>query len=84
MVALDAKDVHAAVPISLFSQFYAIEAKAREDKIGPDELLARRQALSRPLMDRLAARHRDDRLTRRRALNAVGNRRRAKGKSSTR
>jgi transposase len=54
VVALDAKDMRAAVPISLFSQLYAIEAKAREDKIGPDELLARRQALSRQLMDRLA------------------------------
>jgi hypothetical protein len=45
--------MRAAVPISLFAQLYAIEAQAREDKIGPDELLARRQALSRPLMDRL-------------------------------
>ncbi len=53
VAALDAKDMRAAVPISLFAQLYAIEAKAREDKIGPDELLARRQALSRPLMDRL-------------------------------
>jgi len=53
VAALDAKDMRAAVPISLFAQLYAIEAKAREDEIGPDELLARRQALSRPLMDRL-------------------------------
>ena len=53
VAALDAKDMRAAVPISLFAQLYAIEAKAREDKIGPDKLLARRQALSRPLMDRL-------------------------------
>jgi transposase len=53
VAALDAKDMRAAVPISLFAQLYAIEAKAREDKISPDELLARRQALSRPLMDRL-------------------------------
>jgi transposase len=53
VAALDAKDMRAAVPISLFAQLYAIEAKAREDKIRPDELLARRQALSRPLMDRL-------------------------------
>jgi transposase len=53
VAALDAKDMRAAVPISLFAQLYAIEAKAREDKIGPDELLARRQSLSRPLMDRL-------------------------------
>jgi transposase len=53
VAALDAKDMRAAVPISLFAQLYAIEAQAREDKIGPDELLARRQALSRPLMDRL-------------------------------
>lgn len=53
VAALDAKDMRAAVPISLFAQLYAIEAQAREDKISPDELLARRQALSRPLMDRL-------------------------------
>jgi transposase len=53
VAALDAKDMRAAVPISLFAQLYAIEAKAREDSIGPDELLARRQAMSRPLMDRL-------------------------------
>jgi hypothetical protein len=37
-----AKDMRAAVPISLFAQLYEIEAKAREDEIGPDELLARR------------------------------------------
>lgn len=42
------------MPISLFSQLYAIEAKTREDQMGPDELLARLQALSRSLMDRLA------------------------------
>jgi transposase len=53
VAALDAKDMRAAVPISLFAQLYAIEAQAREDKLGPDALLARRQALSRPLMDRL-------------------------------
>jgi transposase len=53
VAALDAKDMRAAVPISLFAQLYAIEAQAREDKLGSDELLARRQALSRPLMDRL-------------------------------
>ena len=49
VAALDAKDMRAAVPISLFAQLYAIEAKAREDKIGPDELLARRQSLVAPI-----------------------------------
>jgi transposase len=54
VAALDAKDMRAAVPVALFAQLYAVEAKAREDKVGPDELLARRKALSRPVMSRLA------------------------------
>jgi transposase len=54
VAALDAKDLRAAVPVSLFAQLYALEAKAREEKLGPDELLAQRQQISRSLMDRLA------------------------------
>jgi transposase len=54
VAALDAKDLRAAVPVSLFAQLYAVEAKAREENLGPDELLARRRQLSRPVMDRLA------------------------------
>jgi hypothetical protein len=48
--------LRAAVPVALFAQLDAVEAKAREDKVGPDELLARRKALSRPVMSRLAGR----------------------------
>ena len=51
--ALDAKDLRAAVVVKLFGSLYQIEAQARADGIGPDELLARRQSLSRPVMDRL-------------------------------
>jgi transposase len=41
------------VPVSLFAQLYAVEAKARDEKLGPDQVLARRRQLSRPLMNRL-------------------------------
>jgi transposase len=51
--ALDAKDLRAAVVVKLIGTLYEVEAQARADGLGPDDLLARRQALSRPVMDRL-------------------------------
>ncbi|HEY5287403.1 MAG TPA: IS66 family transposase [Solirubrobacteraceae bacterium] len=54
VAALEAKDLRAAVPVALFAQLYAVEAKAREENVGLDELLARRRHLSRPVMDRLS------------------------------
>jgi transposase len=52
--ALDAKDLRAAVVLKLMQRLYEVEAKAREEGLGAEALLARRQALSQPLMDRLA------------------------------
>lgn len=51
--ALDQKDLRAAVGVKLIGQLYQVEEQARTQGLGPDELLARRQALSRPVMDRL-------------------------------
>ena len=51
--ALDAGDMHAALVIKLYADLYAVEARARKDRLGPDALLARRQEHSRPIMTRL-------------------------------
>jgi transposase len=53
VAALDAKDLRAAVVLELYQQLYEVEARARQDGAGPEELHRRRQALSRPVMERL-------------------------------
>ena len=51
--ALEAGVVSAAVVVQLMQDLYAIEARARTDKLDAAALRARRQEQSRPLMDRL-------------------------------
>ncbi len=53
VAALDAKDLRAAVVLELYQKLYQVEARARQDGVGPEELFRRRQALSRPVMERL-------------------------------
>ena len=53
VVALESGDARAAIVVKLMADVYAVEAAARADKLGPDELLERRRAKSRPIMDRL-------------------------------
>jgi len=53
--ALDAKAFAAAPAVSIIRKLYAIEARARDAALSPDERLALRQAESKPLMDELSA-----------------------------
>lgn len=53
IVALEAGDARAAVPVALFKQLYAVERAARADDDDEAALLARRMTYSKPLMDRL-------------------------------
>ena len=53
VLALEAQDARAAVPLALFKQLYAVERAAREAGDEPDALRARRQQHSRPLVERL-------------------------------
>jgi len=53
VVALEAHDARAAVPVALFKQLYAVERAAREAGDDLDALRARRQGHSRPLLERL-------------------------------
>ena len=53
LAALDAKDLRAAIPVSLLKQLYAVEREAREAGEDLVALHARRQHFSRPLIQRL-------------------------------
>lgn len=53
VVALEAHDARAAVPVALFKQLYAVERAAREAGDAPDALRARRQQHSQPVVERL-------------------------------
>src|SRR5512144_2951269 len=53
VVALQAQDARAAVPVALFKQLYAVERAAREAGDDPDALRARREQHSRPVVARL-------------------------------
>lgn len=51
--ALEANDARASVALSLIAKVYAIEAKATEEAVSPEERARRRQERSRPLLDEL-------------------------------
>lgn len=53
IAALEAGDVRAAVPVSLLRDVYAVEREARKAGVDQAELLRRRQAQSRTLLERL-------------------------------
>jgi len=53
VVALQAQDPRAAVPVALFKELYAVERAARDAGDDGDALRARRQEHSRPLVERL-------------------------------
>lgn len=51
--ALEANDARASVALSLIAKVYAIEARATEEKVSPEERARRRQEFSRPLLDEM-------------------------------
>jgi hypothetical protein len=51
--ALDAGERLAAFPVHFFGELYDIERRANDDRVGPDERLARRQHDALPVLDRL-------------------------------
>jgi hypothetical protein len=51
--ALDAGDARSTIALAIIAKVYAVDAKATEEQVGPDERTRRRQALSKPLMDEL-------------------------------
>lgn len=51
--AMQSGHTEAAVAVSLIGKIYHVEAEARREQVDRDELLRRRQSLSRPLMDQL-------------------------------
>lgn len=61
--ALEAGHKMAAVVVALIQQVYAVESTARKEGVGPEELLRRRQEISRPLMNKLKVVIADIRLT---------------------
>ena len=50
--ALEARDLHAAVPVALLRDVYHVERDARKAGVDRDELYRRRQTLSRPILER--------------------------------
>ena len=50
--ALEARDLRAAVPVALLRDIYHVERDARKAGVDRDELLRRRQTLSRPILER--------------------------------
>lgn len=55
VAAFEAGHRGAAVVLDAMQKVYAVERQAREYGLGPENLLQRRQQLSRPLMDKLKA-----------------------------
>jgi hypothetical protein len=53
VVAMEAGDARAAIIVKLMAGLYAVEADARARGLGPDALLERRHATSRPIMAQL-------------------------------
>lgn len=53
VAALEAGHQGAAFVLKLMQDVYAVERKAREDGLGPEGLLERREKSSKPLMDKL-------------------------------
>lgn len=53
--ALDAGDKRAALPIAAYKKLYEIERDLRERELSPDDVLAERQARSKPIWDELIA-----------------------------
>ncbi len=51
--AMQSGHTEAAVAVSLIDKIYHVEAEARREQVDRDELLRRRQTLSRPLTDQL-------------------------------
>ena len=53
VAAMEAGDARAAIAVALFRQLYAVEAQAKLEALGPDQLKDRRQQLSKPIMMQL-------------------------------